>query len=99
VWYGDWSSDVCSSDLVLGALTIRALAAGRWRRVRLRAVAMATLICALYGYSDEFHQRFVPGRQYDLWDMGADTVGGCAAAASIWVWGILSRGSRRPDEP
>jgi len=34
------------------------------------------LICLLYGLSDEYHQTFVLGRQADISDLIADTLGG-----------------------
>lgn len=39
------------------------------------------LFCALYGASDEFHQSYTPGRQVEVADAVADTVGGFAGAA------------------
>jgi VanZ family protein len=39
------------------------------------AATMALAIGACYGASDELHQRFVPGRDSDGWDLLADTVG------------------------
>lgn len=33
------------------------------------------LVCLIYAYSDEFHQRFVPGRNFDYFDICADSVG------------------------
>jgi VanZ family protein len=82
---------------VMSLLVIWASTRGRWRRTTGRVVLLATLICAAYGYSDEVHQRFVPGRQYDLWDLGADVLGGMTAGVAVWAWGIISRGSDRRD--
>lgn len=49
------------------------------------ALAISTLaFCSLYGWSDEWHQSFVPGRYSSLSDWIADTIG---AALSI---GVLS---------
>ncbi len=79
----------------LCALLLWAWARGDVRRVRGWAPVAATLACVVYGYSDEFHQRFVPGRQYDLGDLVADGVGAAAAAGLVWAWGIISRGRRR----
>lgn len=36
----------------------------------------------LYGVSDEFHQLFVPGREFSLWDMAADAIG---VTAGFWL--------------
>lgn len=40
----------------------------------------AVLIVVLYGVSDEFHQTFVPGRDFELWDIVFDGLGGLLAA-------------------
>ena len=82
---------------VLSLLVIWASTRGRWRRTTGRVVLLATLICAAYGYADEVHQRFVPGRQYDLRDLVADVFGGMTAGVAVWAWGIISRGSDRHD--
>ena len=43
---------------------------------------MATvLFCLCYGLSDEFHQRFVPGRFSGVDDLVFDTLGGLLAVA------------------
>jgi VanZ family protein len=48
----------------------------------------AFLLTCLYGYLDEVHQLFVPGRSYDYYDMLADAIG-----ALLFV--LLFRTSRR----
>jgi len=50
------------------------------------AITVAFLITASYGASDEFHQRFVPGRTCDVADWAADTFGGFIAASAYWVY-------------
>ena len=74
---------------ILAALSLRALANGDWRRIRLASVIGAILISSAYGVSDEFHQRFVPGRTYDVLDMAADAIGSAAAASLLWAWSII----------
>lgn len=76
---------------VLGLLVVWAVAAGQWRSVTIRTVIIAVAISSAYGYSDEFHQRFVPNRMYDLMDWAADTAGAALAAALAWAWSILFR--------
>lgn len=45
-------------------------------RPLLTRVALATiLLCSAYALSDEWHQSFVPGRTFDLWDLAADLAG------------------------
>ena len=39
------------------------------------AVLVAIVISSLYGVSDEYHQLFVPGRTFDVFDMLADAIG------------------------
>ncbi len=80
---------------ILGALTLRALANGTWRGVRLAAVLGAVAISAAYGVSDEFHQRFVPGRDFEVLDMVADALGAAAASCLLWAWAIIKRRSDR----
>jgi len=67
--------------LPFGFLTVRALRvplAGRW----LGALLGSFFMVSLYALSDEFHQLFVPGRSFSLWDWAADLIG---AAAGIWL--------------
>ena len=72
---------------VLGALLAGAI--GR-RRVGWGAViALAVAIGALYGVSDEFHQRFVPGRDASVDDWIADVLGtlaGGIVAVTLRAW-------------
>lgn len=54
----------------------------------------------LYGISDEFHQRFVPGRTADVWDACADGAGALVMQIVLcrYVW-RLRRGSETKDTP
>jgi VanZ family protein len=72
---------------MLGALLLRALAGGRRAGVTWRTVLLAVACATAYGVSDEFHQRFVPGRSSDVYDVLADAEG--ATAASLGAWAIL----------
>ena len=74
---------------ILAALALRALANGEWPGVRWATVCGAIVISSLYGVSDEFHQRFVPGRTYEVLDMVADAIGSAAAAGVLWAWSII----------
>ena len=51
-----------------------------------KAIVLAFLITSAYGASDEFHQRYVPGRDCDVADWAADTFGGFIAASTYWVY-------------
>ena len=68
---------------ILGALGLRGFASARWAGVRTAAAWRSLLLSSAYGASDEFHQRFVPGRTPALDDWIADTLG--AAGAIICV--------------
>lgn len=37
---------------------------------------VSCILTSLYGITDEFHQSFIPGRNADIWDWLADTIGG-----------------------
>ena len=63
--------------LVLGILLVRAWRATPGRSDRARLLALVVGI--IYAASDEFHQRYVPGRTPDWADFGTDTLGLLAA--------------------
>jgi VanZ family protein len=77
----------------LAAVTLRALAKGTWKQVTLGAVCGAIAISSLYGVSDEYHQWFVPGRNFERLDMIADTIGSVLGGAAVWTWSILRHDS------
>jgi VanZ family protein len=78
---------------VLSALTLRAVARGRWAGVTPRAALAAWAVSAAYGVTDEVHQRYVPGRYASVDDWIADALGAAVAAAALLV---LAR-RRRPQ--
>jgi VanZ family protein len=85
---------------VLGAFTFMALP----RRLSSRAsvlVLVAAGVTTFYGFTDEFHQMFVPGRSADLRDVLADCVGGLvgALAASRAAAMKAGRGEVKADRP
>lgn len=63
---------------VLGALTLRALS--KEQPVTQRQVINTLLIAALYGVSDEIHQRFTPGRSAEASAVLFDAAGGLIGA-------------------
>jgi hypothetical protein len=67
---------------VLATLVYQAMrrSHGSTRRV---AAAVAILVAALYGASDEFHQRFTPHRTSDPFDCAADVTGAAAAVTLL----------------
>jgi len=50
------------------------------------AAALTVLVVSLYGASDEYHQRFTPGRSCDVHDWEADTLAGVIVAV-CFPWG------------
>ncbi len=73
------------AGLVGGALATRAPA--------LRAIALAVLVAAAYGATDEWHQSFVPGRDADPLDWAADASGAILGAAAA-VLALRARTAR-----
>ena len=76
----------CLEYAILGMLVIRALNAQYSKYVFFHLQLIAFFITALYGASDEFHQKFVFGRNANLFDWVADSVG-----AAICVFIIFKR--------
>ena len=74
--------------------SLRRDAPRRWPLVVLLAVSVAA--AALYGASDEFHQRFVHGRDPDVHDWLADLTGSTAGALASAVL-VRARELRRGD--
>jgi len=66
---------------ILGFLGMGALEAAAHGYHRWQVWLIAGLV-TLYGILDEFHQRFVPGRTADVFDVMADVAGGLLG---IWV--------------
>ena len=69
---------------VLGALLLRALAADEppnWR-----AFCLALLLACSYALSDEFHQRYVPGRSANWLDILFDWLGATLGAYIMLRW-------------
>lgn len=66
---------------VFAVLVARALA--QWLRSPVTLAVCTVLIVSLYGASDEFHQRFTPGRSCDALDWLADTLAVGAVCAVL----------------
>ena len=71
---------------ILGVALVRGFAHGRWAGVTTKAAALAWLTAAAYGFSDEFHQSFVPGRDSSVADWVADAGGAAAGIAIALAW-------------
>jgi len=76
---------------LLGLTIVRALAGGRLAGVTWPVAVVSVLLVSAYGASDEFHQNFVPGRDTDVLDWRADTMGGAGAASLLLAWAIIRR--------
>jgi VanZ family protein len=61
-------------------------------RLKRWSLVWALLLTGIYGYLDELHQSFVPGRKYDYYDMLADLIGGLLF---ITLFLILKRGKEK----
>ena len=83
---------------VLAALSLRATSGGRLAGLSAPSALAAWLVAVCYGVTDEFHQRFVPGRSPDPADVMADAAGAALAVVVLGAFGIIarSRGTARP---
>jgi VanZ family protein len=70
---------------VLALAALRAFAGMTWTGVGARAAIGSVLLASIYGLTDEFHQRFVPGRMSGLDDWAADTLGAITAVVVVLV--------------
>jgi VanZ family protein len=78
------SDKLAHAAIYLGLALLVLRASGKSPLVRCPGpYAQSLILAALYGISDEFHQRFVPGRSADVLDWFADVLG--AAIAIILV--------------
>lgn len=76
----------------LAAITLRAVAGGRWSGVTYRALALALGIVTAHGITVEVEQMFVPGRMAEWRDIGNDVLGALAGLGAVWAWGKLFKG-------
>ena len=66
-------------------LGVSAAHAFLWKRVKAARVFPVIFAgCMIYALSDEFHQLFVPGRAFQLSDLGLDAVGITAGLLIYW---------------
>ena len=65
---------------ILGALLIREFASSSDKVNFKFILLLSILIASIYGALDEFHQRFVPGRSPDIFDIFSDIIGSLSGA-------------------
>lgn len=76
---------------VLTSLSYRALI--RSGMDKIKAAKIAIIASVIYGFSDEYHQSFTPGRDPRLRDVLFDTIG---AFLSIYViWSLLPKAPKK----
>jgi VanZ family protein len=82
---------------VLGLLVYRALHEGNAPSTfSSKRVVLMLIIVLGYGFFDEFHQTFTPGRSgMDLGDLIADVAGGALAAGTAAGYHLISRRRER----
>jgi len=55
------------------------------KRMRMSQFILAVCLASIYAASDEFHQRFTPGRTASIDDVCIDTIG-AAVGLALWCW-------------
>ncbi len=73
----------------LGVAMSRALRDSGTGALTPRTALAAVALTVAYGLTDEFHQRFVPGRFAEWRDLTADTVGAVLGVGLVWAWSIV----------
>ncbi len=53
---------------------------------RCRALILSLAICFVYACTDEIHQYFVPGRAFELIDIGLDTLGAVIVSVALLLF-------------
>ncbi len=84
---------------VLGFLFLRALTRGNYSTLTLSVLGLSVLLTSLYGITDEYHQSFVPGRNPDVQDWMADTLGAMLVCTIAFIWKVKMKPSERQTDP
>jgi VanZ family protein len=82
-----WSDKVVHFGMygVLGALLARVGVLESWSR---RRMVLTVVLISLFGVLDELHQLFIPGRDAEVGDWLADTLGSASGFAVLrWIAG------------
>lgn len=94
---GNWFSDTIlhsAGYFVLGLVTLRAVARGRWAGVTAAAAAVAWVISLVHGAAVEWMQMYIPTRMAEWRDLANDGIGAAVALGAAWAWGIMRSTSR-----
>ncbi len=85
--------EFCGLAVLLTVLVSTYERVGRLRINGYSNWALAVSLSIAYAITDEIHQIFVPGRVFDLYDIGVDTMGAAmgALAATWFCWTIGRR--------
>jgi VanZ family protein len=68
-------------------------------RARIRIALVACFVTIMWGFLDEVHQAFVPGRSSDVLDLLADGLGAVVGAGTRFAMGaVVQRMISRPPE-
>lgn len=78
----DKVAHACIYAVLGGLATLGFGHAWRGKRSAVWVVAAGVALATAYGASDEFHQRWTPGRSSDVWDLAADAVGSTVGAVT-----------------
>ncbi|MFH1230162.1 MAG: VanZ family protein [Planctomycetota bacterium] len=73
----------CIAYAVLAVLIYRACRKSQKILIYQKAYFISVICSVLYGFSDEFHQFYIPGRQTNEWDFIADALGAIIAIIII----------------
>lgn len=68
----------------LGFFMHRAVNVYSFERTRFNII-LSFILCSIYGFTDEIHQAFVPGRNSDINDIWADLIGSILGIAIFYV--------------
>jgi len=86
----DTPLDFSNKDKLIHATAYAIMAYAAWSAFRhhiekrLLLAFVGVLFASVYGVSDEFHQSFVVGRDADVWDWLADSIGAVIMAAVLY---------------
>ena len=83
-----------------GVLAAAMLAGLVWIELPFRQAAVAAIgMSVAFGITDELHQRFVPGRHADPWDLLADLIGATVAVGIVALLRIRATTRWPPTRP